>query len=215
MSKRLSLTRYLPLLTVFACVGAVGAGLAYVLKSMLSEPVAAQKTVVQQVMLLRPPPPPPPQEEPPPPPEEDEVKLPDPQPDPTPADNAEPPPGDQLGLDADGAAGSDAFGLAARRGGRDLIGGGDVFRWYASVLKDDILQRLNENSRFRANRYAVNVRLWIDHNGGVERVALASTTGDVALDQELEHALDGIERFAQAPPADLPQPVRLRIVSRL
>jgi protein TonB len=67
----------------------------------------------------------------------------------------------------------------------------------------------------RANRYTVNVRLWIDRSGAVERVALASSTGDADLDGELERALDGIERFAQAPPADMPQPVRLRIVSRL
>ena len=83
------------------------------------------------------------------------------------------------------------------------------------MLKDDILRRLSENKRVRANRYAVNVRLWIDRSGAVERVALASSTGDPQLDGELERALDGIDRIAQAPPADLPQPVRLRIVSRM
>ena len=73
-----------------------------------------------------------------------------------------------------------------------------------------VFNSLGDNKRVRANRYSVNVRLWIDHNGGVERVALASSTGDPELDGELERALDGIDRFAQAPPADMPQPVRLR-----
>ena len=215
MGKPPRIKRYLPLVAVFLCVGTVGTGLAYAIKSMLDQPAPAPKTVIQQVTLMRPPPPPPVEEQPPPPKVEEEVKLPDPEEQPTPADDAQPPPGDQLGLDADGTAGSDAFGLAARRGGRDLIGGGDAFRWYANVLKDDILRRLSDNRRVRANRYSVNVRLWIDRSGAVERVALASTTGDPELDGELERALDGIERFAQAPPADMPQPVRLRIVSRL
>jgi protein TonB len=213
--KQPRIKRYLPLIAICLCVGGVGTGLAYAIKTMLDQPLVAQKSVIQQVTLIRPPPPPPPEEQPPPPEVQEEVKLPDPEEQPTPSDDAQPPPGDQLGLDADGTAGSDGFGLAARRGGRDLIGGGDAFRWYANVLKDDILRRLSDNKRVRANRYSVNVRLWIDRNGAVERVALASTTGDSELDGELERALGGIERFAQAPPADMPQPVRLRIVSRL
>ena len=216
MSKPPRIQRYLPLIAIVLCVGGVGSGLAYAIKSMLSAPAPARQTVVQQVTLVRPPPPPPVEEPPPPPEVEEEVKVPEPEEQPLENDDAQPPPGDQLGLDAEGTAGSDAFGLAARRGGRDLIGGGgDAFRWYANVLKDDILRRLSENKRVRANRYAVNVRLWIDRNGAVERVALASSTGDPQLDGELERALDGIERIAQAPPADLPQPVRLRIVSRM
>src|SRR5512134_2417325 len=103
-------------------LGAVGLGIvAGAARAILSDKPAPAKMVVQEVKILRAPPPPPPEEPPPPPPEEVDVPEPEPQPEPTPSD--EPPPG-ELGLDAEGAAGSDGFGLAARPGGRDLVGSG-------------------------------------------------------------------------------------------
>ena len=90
------------------------------------------------MQVFRPPPPPPPKiEEPPPPPPPEEVKLPDPEPV---ADAPDVPdmPG-PLGLDADGVAGSDAFGLVGRHGGNDLIGGDGRYRSYANHVKDAVL----------------------------------------------------------------------------
>ena len=48
------------------------------------------------------------------------------------------PPGDELGLDAEGGAGSDGFGLRAKKGGRGLIGGGDRNRWYEGQVQRDL-----------------------------------------------------------------------------
>jgi protein TonB len=59
------------------------------------------------------------------------------------------------------------------------------------------------------------VRLWLASDGAVERVALAGSTGDRELDRTLELLLADIDRVAEAPPGDLPQPVQIRIVSRL
>src|ERR1700730_16059684 len=93
---------------------------------------------VQIVQVIRPPPPPPDQP-PPPPPEKTEVPLPKDVPEPV-QDN-QPAPADQpLGLDAGGAAGGGGSGLAARRGGSDLLGGTGTapFAWYTSRITDAI-----------------------------------------------------------------------------
>jgi protein TonB len=193
-----------------------GGAAVYFIKQFIDQPAPQPKQVVQQVRLIRPPPPPPETEPPPPPPEvEEEVDVPDPQPTPD-APSDEPPPGELLGLDADGVAGADGFGLAARRGGRSLLAsGGDRFAWYAGMLKEDLLSFLADQRDLRSRAYAINVRLWLDGQGAVTRVALAGSTGDRALDRQLETLLASMDRVGEAPPADLPQPVQVRIVSRM
>lgn len=220
MTRKSKFRSYLPV------VGAIGAlvilsGLAvYGLVSMLNTPPPATKKTVQQISLVRPPPPPPkPEEEPPPPPEEiqEEVDVPEPRDAPEPSPQDQPPPGDLLGLDAEGTAGADGFGLVARKGGRDLLagGGGSAYRWYAGVLKQELVAHLSEYERIRSQRYTVEVRLWLGANGEIREVDLAGTTGDRALDEELRTALASLQRVPNAPPDDLPQPVQLQIVSRL
>jgi len=170
--------------------------------------------VAQEIHIIRPPPeelPPPP----PPPPPEEKVDIPDPQqePDPTPSD--EPPPAEQLGLDAEGGAGSDGFGLAARKGGRDLLAsGGSAFSWYAGLLKNAILDGLQNEARAHSGSYTVMVKVWVRPDGTIERIALAQSSGDKERDRAIEAALARISRISQGPPADMPQPVSLQIVSR-
>lgn len=191
-----------------------GAGIVYLIKSMLSSTPAPMKQIVQEVRIIRPPPPPP-EVEPPPPEIEDEVDVSEPEETPEEA-NAEPPMGDQLGLDAEGTAGGDGFGLAARKGGRDLLASGaGAFAWYTGLLKNEILEQLQENNRARSGAYDIVVRVWLRADGGIERVKLARSTGDRELDTAIEAALSGIDRVAQAPPIEMPQPVSLRIVSRI
>lgn len=172
---------------------------------------------IQQISLVQPPPPPPPppQMEEPPPPEMEEVEVPEPEPEPlvdAPAD--EPLPGDELGLDADGVAGSDGFGLKAKKGARGLIGGGDKNRWYAGIIQKDLQNWLAEADAIRKGRYAAIVKIWIDADGAVSDAELIEGTGDSELDGALEIALSNGFKISQVPPTDLPQPVRLRIVSR-
>jgi len=201
---------------VVAVVVVCGLGV-WGLIDMLGKPPPPMKKTVQQIALVRPPPPPPEEEPPPPPPEvEEEVDIPEPEEIPEPSPMDEPPPGDLLGLDADGAAGADGFGLVARRGGRDLLStGGSQFRWYANVIKQDLLNHLAEYESIRSRRYRIDVRLWLRDDGTVESVDLGGSTGDNALDAELRTALGSLERITDGPPRDLPQPVQLQIVSRL
>jgi protein TonB len=192
----------------------VGSAAVYYIKQLIESPAPQLKRVVQQVQLIRPPPPP--IERPPEPPKVDEEKIPEPEQPPPETASDQPPPGDQLGLDAEGGAGGDSFGLLARKGGRDLLAsGGDRFAWYAGALKDDLLSFLSEHPDIRQRAYSVNVRLWLDGKGAVTRVALSSSTGDHNLDRALQSLLGSMDKVAQAPPEDMPQPVQIRIVSRL
>jgi len=208
--------RSAPLMIAVLLTTTLGSAAVYYIKQFISSPPPVPKKVVQTVQLIRPPPPPPQIEKPPEPPKVEEEKIPEPeQPAPDTPSN-DPPAGDRLGLDTEGGAGSDAFGLVGNKGGRSLLAsGGDRFAWYGSALKDDLLSYLSEHPDIRQRAYSVNVRLWLDGKGGVTRVALSSSTGDHDLDRELQSLLGSMQKVAQAPPADMPQPVQIRIVSRL
>jgi hypothetical protein len=146
---------------------------------------------------------------------QEEVDLPDPEP--VEDESAEPPPGDLLGLDADGVAGADAFGLAARKGGRDLLAGDSdrAFDWYKQAVGSELAGRLSDHQDIRRKRYSIALRLWLTPDGRIERFHLDGTTGDEELDRRLTAALGTLERLSEAPPGGLPQPVRLKIVSRI
>jgi periplasmic protein TonB len=208
--------RLWPGVLVGVCVISVTAVLIYLLKDMLGAKVEAPKKVVQEVRIVRPPPPPPETEPPPPPPPEEKVDLPDPQQQPDPTPSNEPPPGEQLGVDAVGAGSGDGFGLVGRPGGRDLLatGGGSAYAWYAGIIKSEILDRLADEKKVRSGSYTVAVRLWVRRDGSVERASLVGSSGDKERDRTIETTLSQLSRLSQPPPADMPQPITLRIVSR-
>ncbi|GAC1459755.1 MAG: hypothetical protein PVS2B3_13250 [Steroidobacteraceae bacterium] len=189
----------------------LGVGAVALVRNLLHSTPGAPKVLVQEIHLIRPPPPP--DLPPPPPPPEEKVDIPDPQkPDPTPSN--EPPPGEQLGLDAAGSAGGDAFGLAARAGGRDLLAsGGSALAWYGNLLRNEILERLGADRQARGGQYSVIARVWVRSDGTVERVHLAASTGNRERDRAIEADLAGI-RVSQGPPADMPQPISVRIGTR-
>ena len=191
----------------------IGSGAFALLRSFLNGGSAHPPQVVQQIQLIRPPPPPPNLPPPPPPPPEEKVHIPTPQKTPQPTPD-HPPPSQQLGLDAKGGAGSDAFGLAARPGGQDLIGeGASAFVWYAGLLKDQILNQLGAQPDVRSTTYSVVVSVWIGGDGTIQRVRIAQSSGDDGRDRSIEQALTRLGRLSQPPPADMPEPITLRIVS--
>jgi protein TonB len=176
-----------------------------------------KRRVEQKITLLRPPPPPPPKLEKPPEPEvKEEIKPPEPEPDPQQADAA-PPPGPDLGVDAEGGAGGDAFGLVGKKGGADLIGGdagGSAHRWYADRLRDAIQEGLARDKKLREADYRVVVKVWLDEAGGVKRVELADSTGKSEIDRLLAAAIRDLPALREAMPEGMPMPVRLRVMSR-
>ncbi|MBI5041244.1 MAG: hypothetical protein HZB57_08620 [Gammaproteobacteria bacterium] len=187
----MSLKRHLPKIIGTLVVLGVGVFMVFVVRDFLDTPATAPKKGPQQITLLTPPPPPPPVERPPEPEVQEEVKVEEPEPvDDLPEEAAdEPPPGADLGVDAEGGAGGDGFGLIGRKGGRGLLAGaGDPFVAYAMRVQKNIEDRLYE---------------------------LADSTGNQDVDAALERNLAALPPLAEAPPQDMPQPIRLRISSRL
>lgn len=205
-------------LAVLGLTGAIGY---FVLELLSGEPPPPPK--VQKISIVQPPPPPPPppREEPPPEPEKQEIEAPEPEPvepeEVAQDDSDEPPPGQELGLDAEGSGSGDGFGLVGRKGGRGLIGGsgGSRFAWYSGMIERELQSVLAGIEEVRRRRYTVEIRLRIAGDGSVRSVELLGTTGDPGLDRELERTLLERVRLSEGPPEDLPQPIRLRIRSRI
>ena len=204
-------------LCLLAFVGVVAWGALSLLKD--SQPTKRQ---IVQISLLKPPPPPPP----PPPPEQkppevkEEVKIPEPEKPPEAAKEEAPPPGEQLGLDADASGNGDAFGLAARKGGRDITtlggpsGGGRGQAWFAGLVQSHLVAQLSKDDKLRRSDYRVQLRIWFATDGRIERFELIDSTGSKEVDDQIKLALHNMPPLKQPPPADLPQPVKLRLTSR-
>ena len=168
--------------------------------------------VVENVVLIRPPPPPEEPPPPPPPPEKVEESLPQDEPPPAP-DNA-PAASPQLGLDAEGTAGGDSFGLAARQGGSDITGtGGAIFAWYTGKLKNEVSDRLSSDDKLRGKKYSVGVQIWIEADGRI-KVRLTNGSGNREIDNAIAADLAALGRISESPPIEMPQPISLQIVSR-
>lgn len=218
MTEKRRWIRFLPMVVTIAVVAVVCVGLVVVISNFLDNP-ASNKKMAQQITVLTPPPPPPPPPkiEKPPEPEIEEVKIEEPVPEDVPdAPSDEPPAGDLLGLDADGSGGADGFGLLGKKGGRSLLGsGGDRFAYYGNSVTQLIQEFLYDRSDIRSKKYSVKVKLWIAPSGKIEKVELVNSTGDRAVDESLQLALIEMGQVPEKPPEDMPQPVRLRITSRI
>ncbi len=128
----------------------------------------------------------------------------------------DPPAGSDLGIDADGGAGGDSFGLVGRRGGRGLLeGAGDPFKYYASDLSRRIEDALIEQDRVRGIAYSVEANIWVNSDGSVSRVELNGTTGDQREDSILIETIKGMRNSSKVPPSDMPQPIRMMISAEL
>jgi TonB family protein len=216
----------LPLIAGIVLSLAVAVGV-YLLKDLFEKPPSTKRTV-QQVTVVQPPPPPPPPVQKPPEPEIKEEKIDEPKPEPEPEKEPEPapessdePPGDQLGVDGEGGAGSDAFGLAARKGGRSLLGGssGSLIHWYGGQIKrvlEGELHTLLADTHARKTSYAVVLNIWIGPEGRLSRVELSGGSGKPEVDQALREALPKLRLEMQKPPPQgMPQPVKIRLNARL
>jgi len=205
----------MPLLGLLVVVG-FSSALIYVVKAyFLDQPTRIKKTV--QLVTLIQPPPPPPEIEPPPEPEmkqKIEQEKPEEVPDEVPEALDEPLPGDDLGLDAEGTAGGDAFGLIGKKGGRGLLAGG-VEAWYKGIIQQDLKELLYDRvEQMKARTYSIKLKLLIRPDGGFSLLAMENSTGDPQLDALLKSVLN-TGRFSEIPPRKLAGVVRIQINSRI
>jgi periplasmic protein TonB len=211
------------LLALFGAGVVVGGGMW--LKDQFAAPSAPARKVARiMIMPDRPPPPPPPPKEekrPEPPKEQKQMKVEQPKP-------VEAPPQQAEQLKMEGAAGDGPSPFAAGavtneyKGGEvATIGGGPArpnrmqFAFFTSALQRHIQDELARNREVKQINYRVTVKVWLARDGAIRRAELAESTGDDAADAALSAALREMRAFRDAPPADMPQPVRLRITNRM
>ncbi|MBT8341176.1 MAG: TonB C-terminal domain-containing protein, partial [Desulfatitalea sp.] len=136
----------------------------------------------------------------------------------------EAPPGEDLGLDADGTAGSDAFGLRANKGGRALIGGsaGDAsimrrYAWYTRIIQDELRKRMNrymeENGGISDGDLKALVQIELDELGKIVDFDLARSSGDPKLDDAVLKALH-LAEISEPPPLGMPRKIKLKISAK-
>ncbi len=211
---------------IFAGVVLLGGIALYYLMPKGESRVAAPPTMT--VVNIAPPPPPPrPTPVPtPPPPERETPPDPDQQmieQEPVPEEAAEPanddPPDEPLGTGIQGDGPPDGFGLGTRGGGSiggkgGQGGGGSKYGRYAAMVQNRVAEAMRRNPKTRNASMRLEVRIWPDNTGRITRAELAGTTGTAALDQAIrEEILTGL-RLEDAPPADMPRPIVLRLTAK-
>ncbi len=216
MSKKKHYLVYLPrIIAVLLIIAIIYAVVSYIRGFLDSKP-EKKAPKIQKITLFKPPPPPPPppkQEPPPPEPEVEEKVEPEPEPENLP-DVSDEAPAESLGLDADGSAGADGFGLAARKGGRGLLAG-NPNAWYAGIVKNTVLDAMMDRDELRRRAYAAYISVWVDLDGSVIRYKLNRSSGDVDIDSVIKAVMATVKRIGDTPPVGMKQPIKLKITSRM
>ena len=189
-----SLKRFLPQLLVLSVL-LLAVAVAVWLKDKFYQEDVQQKKRVQQITVVAPPPPPPP----PPPPEIEEPEVQEEQleedvpEEPAPDDGPDESAGEDLGVDAEGEAGSDGFGLKAKKGGRGLLGGGG----YGAVVRTEINQKIMQDETLSSLDYQALITLWIDADGSFLRYQVQMLSDNPEAKDELERFLADLGRHLE------------------
>jgi len=209
--------------------------LAWGLMSMMGKSEKPAQKKPPKITLVAPPPPPPPpppkfEKKPEPPKEQKEMKV-----DQAVVKQEQAPPTPELKMEGAAGEGPSAFG-AGKVSNEDLsqIGksatgtvgtggpGGAIsskssmlnpLANYANMLKGEMQRYLSKNNALKRRRYAIDISVWVSVGGGMERFELMGTTGDTDTDAAIKKAISELPGFTQAPPAGMPQPIRLRIIT--
>lgn len=203
--------KYLPVLLALLVVVAAVVAVVLLVKIFHKEP-APQKKMVQQITMIKPPPPPPP------PPPQEEIKEPEVQEEmikdetqAPPDDSTEPSPNQDLGIDAEGAAGGDSFGLVGRKGGQGLLGGGG----YEQHVRQEINEFILENERLKHMDYIAVLKLKIGDGGEFEQFEVEIVSGDQQAGDIIRKILSEKRKLAKPRPLEAASIVKLRIKSVL
>lgn len=195
---------------------------ALLLMKFLSGPSAKPSGVHQIALIKQPPPPPPPKppEKPPEPPKvKEEVKIDQPKDEPKPdepkAADDKPVSDKPLGVDAEGGAGSDGFGLAGNKGGRDFLttGGGGGGAYYSGLLQRQFFEALSRNRKVVKEEFKVVVRVWLGDDGRVQKADIVSGSGNPKVDDLIQLTLLDMTPLKDIPPSSM-RPMQLRLSNR-
>lgn len=199
----------------------IGVGL--VVKNLLDAPPATKRQVAKISILpdTPPPPPPPPKEEkkPPPPKEEPKQVMRE-----EPVKQDVPKQDQQIKMEGPSGDGPSAFGAGAitqdYKGGTPGSGDGGgvnrlVMNSYANAATRALNDYLAREKELKQQNYKVNVNLWLNADGTLQRAELAGSTGNENVDVMMREALARFPGTGRSVPERLPQPLRLLITNRM
>ena len=210
------------------------AGVGFVAHLLLSGSSPRKKEKIQVVKLLKPPPPP---EQKPPEPEvpkeapKQQVVEDIPQPRDAPQNDQPPdntPAGQDLGVDAEGGAGSDGFGLVGKKGGRGItLGGGGSgvsrmsllakYGWYTKKVEKElwrqVKQILDKDGGIPKGKHQMTVHLELNGRGDIVRFRIVGPSGNDMIDKAVKSTLPSL-KISEPPPAGMPSGMTLRIAAQ-
>jgi TonB family protein len=206
------------------------AGAVFAVKYLLKDDSQRRQRRIQMVTVVKPPPPPKIKEKPPEPEIKKKEEIIEPEPEETPPEptddmaDDEPPPGEDLGLDADGSAGSDGFGLKAKKGGRALIGGtaSDAsmmrrYGWYTRIIQEELRKRMNrhmeENGGIPDGNLKTQVQITLDDLGKIVNFDISRSSGNSRMDEAVLNALK-LATISEPPPRGMPRIINLKISAK-
>jgi periplasmic protein TonB len=194
---------------------------ALLLMKFLEGPAAKPSGIRQVALIKQPPPPPPPkppEKLPEPPKVKEEVKIDQPKDEPKPdepkAADDKPASDKPLGVDAEGGAGSDGFGLAGNKGGRDFLttgGGGGAY--YSGLLQRQFHEALSRNRKVLKEEFRVVVKIWLGDDGRVQKADIVTGSGNPKVDDLIQLTLLDMTPLKDIPPSSM-RPMQLRLSNR-
>lgn len=208
-------------IVVLMAVSALG-----VINLLLSDDGNKRRKQIQMITLVKPPPPPKIKEKPPEPEVEKKEEIIEQEPEETPPEQSDEadsdvPEGNDLGLDAEGSAGGDGFGLQGKKGARGLLSGGSRsllqrYAWYTSIIQqelhDEIKLLLEKNGGIPKGKHKTQFKISIDDLGRILTFKIIKPTGNQDVDQAVEKALITY-RISEPPPPEMPRTIELAISS--
>lgn len=201
----------------------------FVAKCLMMDDGHRRRRQVQMISVVKPPPPPKIKEKPPEPVKKKEEIIEqapenvEPEPVEDQVDDS-PPPGEDLGVDAEGSAGGDSFGLVGKKGGRALIGGGSSqaslirrYAWYTRIIQDELRKQMNrlmeENGGIPEGDLKALVKIKLDDNGRIIDFSMARSSGNKKMDDALSSALK-LATISEPPPSGMPKVLKLKISAK-
>jgi protein TonB len=210
-------------------------GVGFVVKVMLTDVGPRRKEQIQTVTLLKPPPPevkekPPEPEVPKEAPKQTiETPIDTPQPQNQPQDQSQDntPAGSDLGVDGEGGAGSDGFGLVGKKGGRAItLGGGGSgmnrlnqmakYGRYVQKVQEEIWaqvkRQLDQEGGFPKGKHHTLAKITLNAGGKVVTYKITNSSGEQRFDKAVRDVLATIT--INGLPEEMPRSMTIRIASQ-
>jgi hypothetical protein len=199
---------------------------------MLGDMGPRKKEHIAVVNLMKPPPPPeqkPPEPVPPKEAPKQEVVQDIPRPQDTPQNDQpqdDTPAGKDLGVDAEGGAGGDAFGLVGKKGGRSILGGGGGmsrmsllarYGWYTKKIEKelwrDVKSILDKEGGIPKGKHDATVHLMLNSKGAVVSFRIVDPSGNDKIDRALKAVLPSL-KVSEPLPEGMPGGLTIRVSSQ-